>query len=131
MESKDKLVNKKRLINSFKYAIEGLKTAYLEEQNLRLHTISAILVVIFGIILKLSVIELSICLILIGLVLMAEFFNTSLENIVDMITLEKNPYAKKAKDIAAAGVLVFAFFSMVIGILIFVPKIISIIKQFI
>lgn len=131
MESKDKLVNKKRLINSFKYAIEGLKTAYLEEQNLRLHTISAILVVVFGIILKLSVIELSICLILIGLVLMAECFNTSLENIVDMITLEKNPYAKKAKDIAAAGVLVFAFFSMVIGILIFVPKIINIINQFI
>lgn len=126
--SKEKLVSKKRLINSFKYAIEGIKTAYQEEQNLRLHTISAIIVVVLGLVLKLSVIELSICLILIGLVLMAEFFNTALENMVDMITLEKNPYAKKAKDISAAGVLVFAIVSGLIGILIFVPKIIEWIK---
>ena len=126
--SKEKLVSKKRLINSFKYAIEGIKTAYQEEQNLRLHTISAIIFVVLGLVLKLSVIELSICLILIGLVLMAEFFNTALENMVDMITLEKNPYAKKAKDISAAGVLVFAIVSGLIGILIFVPKIIEWIK---
>lgn len=79
--SKEKLVSKKRLINSFKYAIEGIKTAYWEEQNLRLHTISAIVVIILGIILKLSMIELSICLILIGLVLMAEFFNTAKEGV--------------------------------------------------
>lgn len=122
--SKEKLVSKKRLLNSFKYAIEGIKTAYKEEQNLRLHTISAILVVLLGILFKLSIIELSICLILIGLVLMAEFFNTAIENMVDMITLENNPYAKKAKDIAAAGVLVFAIVSGIIGALIFVPKII-------
>lgn len=126
--SKEKLVSKKRLINSFKYAIEGIKTAYQEEQNLRLHTISAILVVVLGLVLKLSILELSICLILIGLVLMAEFFNTALENMVDMITLEKNPYAKKAKDISAAGVLVFAIVSGLIGLLIFVPKIIEFIN---
>lgn len=123
--SKEKIVSKKRLINSFKYAIEGIKTAYQEEQNLRLHTISAIIVIVLGMVLKLSIIELSICLILIGLVLMAEFFNTALENMVDMITLEKNPYAKKAKDISAAGVLVFAIVSGIIGILIFLPKIIE------
>lgn len=126
--SKEKLVSKKRLINSFKYAMEGIKTAYQEEQNLRLHTISATLVIVLGLVLKLSIIELSICLILIGLVLMAEFFNTALENMVDMITLEKNPYAKKAKDISAAGVLVFAIVSGLIGLLIFIPKIIEFIK---
>jgi len=126
--SKEKLVSKKRLMNSFKYAIEGMKTAYQEEQNLRLHTISAIVIIILGIVFKLSIIELSICLILIGLVLMAEFFNTALENMVDMITLEKNPYAKKAKDISAAGVLVFAIVSGIIGGLIFIPKIIEFIK---
>lgn len=127
MVSKEKIVSKKRLINSFKYAIEGIKTAYKEEQNLRLHTISAILVVALGIFFKLSIMELSICLILIGLVLMAEFFNTAIENMVDMITLENNLYAKKAKDIAAAGVLVFAIVSGIIGLLIFIPKIIEVI----
>ena len=127
MVSKDKIVNKKRLTNSFKYAIEGLKTAYIEEQNLRVHTLCSILVIIFGFVFHLSKIEFSICLILIGLVLMAEFFNTSIESVVDMITLEKNPYAKKAKDVAAAGVLVFAFISAVIGLIIFLPKIINLI----
>lgn len=126
MESKEKkkLVNKKKLINSFKYAFMGIKSAYKDEQNLRIHTVMAILVLIFSFILKVSYYELIVCLILIGLVLMAEFFNTSLENLVDLVTLEKNPLAKVAKDTAAAGVLVFAIISAVIGLIIFVPKII-------
>lgn len=131
MESKEKIVDKKRLKNSFKYAIEGIKTAYTDEQNLRVHTIVAILVLVFSYILKLSEFEFCICLILIGLVLMAEFFNTAIENMVDMITLENNPYAKKAKDVSAAGVLVFVFFSSVIGVIIFLPKIVDLIKNFI
>ena len=130
MELKEKIVDKKRLRNSFKYALEGIKTAYKDEQNLRVHTLAAILVLILSYILKLSVFEFCICLILIGLVLMAEFFNTAIENMVDMITVEENPYAKKAKDVSAAGVLVFVFFSSVIGIIIFLPKIVNLIKGF-
>ena len=56
---------------------------------------------------------------------MTEFINTAIENLVDLVTLEKNPYAKIAKDTAAAGVLVFAIMSAIIGLIIFVPKIIS------
>ena len=130
MKSKDKIINQKRLVNSFKYAIEGLITAYKEEQNLRVHTIVAILVIVSSIFLKLSVVEFSICLILIGLVLMAEFFNTAIENMVDMITLENNIHAKKAKDVSAAGVLIFALFSAIIGFVIFLPKIIALINRF-
>ena len=131
MKSKDKIINEKKLINSFKYAIDGLVTGYKEEQNLRVHTIIAILVVIASFILKLSVIEFSICVILIGLVLMAEFFNTAIESMVDMITLEENIHAKKAKDVSAAGVLVFAIFSVIIGVTIFLPKIIDLINSLI
>lgn len=131
VKSKDKIINEKKLINSFKYAMEGIKTAYQEEQNLRVHTFVAILVVIASFILKLSVIEFAICIILIGLVLMAEFFNTAIENMVDMITLEENIHAKKAKDVAAAGVLVFALCSSIIGITIFLPKIITLINKLI
>lgn len=130
MESKEKIVDKKRLRNSFKYALEGIKTAYHDEQNLRIHTIVAILVVLASFILKISSLEFLICIILIGLVLMAEFFNTAIESMIDMITLEENSYAKKAKDVSAAGVLVFVFFSSVIGVIIFLPKIIDLIKSF-
>lgn len=129
MESKGKLINKKKLRNSFKYAFEGIITAYKEEQNLRVHTIVAMLVVVSSFLLKLSYIEFCICLILIGLVIIAELFNTAIENIVDMITLEKNSYAKKIKDISAGAVLIFAFFSSVIGMMIFLPKIINLISN--
>ena len=125
-ESKDKgrIIDKKRLRNSFKYALEGVATAYKTEQNLRIHTIIAILVVILGFVFKISHLEWFICLILIGLVLMAEFFNTALEHIVDMITLEINPHAKKAKDMASSGVLAMAMISAIVGLIIFLPKII-------
>ena len=122
-------LNKKRLRNSFKYAFNGITSAYKDEQNLRIHTVFAIVVLIVGFILKLSKVEFIICLILIGLVLMAEFFNTAIENAVDLVTLEKNPYAKIAKDTAAAGVLVFAMISAVVGLIIFIPKIIVLIGE--
>lgn len=122
-----KILDKKRLRNSFKFAFQGVITAYKTEQNLRIHTMVAILVIILGLTFQISHLEWFICLILIGLVLMAEFFNTALENIVDMITMEINPYAKKAKDMASSGVLAMAIISAIVGLIIFIPKIIHLI----
>lgn len=134
MESKDKKkvkkieIDKKRLVDSFKYAFSGIGQAYIGEQNLKIHTAIAILVLIFGVILRISRIEFIICLILIGLVLMAEFFNTSLEYVVDLASPSIHPLAKAAKDTASAGVLMMAIISAVIGLIIFVPKIIAFIE---
>lgn len=124
LKGNKKILDKKRLTNSFKYAFTGVATAYKTEQNLRIHTLMAILVIIFGFLFKISNLEWFVCLILIGLVLMAEFFNTALENIVDMITTDINPYAKNAKDMASSGVLAMAIISAIVGLIIFVPKII-------
>ena len=93
-------------------------TAYKTEQNLRIHTVIAILVIISGFIFHISNLEWFICFILIGLVLMAEFFNTALENIVDMISPDINPYAKNAKDMASSGVLAMAIISVIVGLII-------------
>lgn len=126
MTSKDKVkLDKKRLINSFKYAFSGIMESYKSEQNLKIHTVIASLVIILGFILKISYFEWLVCLVLIGLVLMAEFFNTSIEHTVDLVTIEKKPLAKAAKDTAAAGVLMFAIISAVIGSIIFIPKLIT------
>lgn len=131
MVSRDKIkikglkFDKKRLTNSFKYAFEGILQAYVGEQNLKIHTIIAILVIIFGFILKISYTEWLVCLILIGLVLMAEFFNTSIEYLVDLASPEVHPLAKATKDTASAGVLMMAIISAIIGLIIFVPKLIS------
>lgn len=124
---KDKKFSWKRLVNSFKYAFTGIKTAYLGEQNLRIHTVMAILVIICGFLFKISYMEWLICLVLIALVLMAEFFNTSIEYIVDLASPGINDLAKAAKDVASAGVLVMAIISAIIGLIIFVPKIIFVI----
>lgn len=126
----DKHFSKKRLVNSFKYAFTGIKTAYLSEQNLRIHTFMAILVIVFGFLLKISYVEWLVCLILIALVLMAEFFNTSLEYVVDLVSPDFHPLAKMAKDTASAGVLVMAIISSVIGLIIFIPKIGIVIGRF-
>ena len=131
MVSRDKIkikelkLDKKRLTNSFKYAFEGILQAYVGEQNLKIHTVIAVLVIIFGFILKISYTEWLVCLVLIGLVLMAEFFNTSIEYLVDLTSPEIHPLAKATKDTASAGVLMMAIISAIIGLIIFVPKLIN------
>lgn len=122
---KDLKLDKKRLTNSFKYAFQGIVQAYIGEQNLKIHTVIACLVILFGLILKISYVEWLVCLILIALVLMAEFFNTSIEYLVDLASPEIHPLAKATKDTASAGVLMMAIISAIIGLIIFVPKLIS------
>ena len=114
----------KEFINSFKYAIQGIIVAIKEERNLKIHICMMMLVIISGIILKISTIEWIICILLFILVISAELFNTAIETIVNMITLEKNENAKRAKDVSAGAVLVLAIGSAIIGGIIFFSKII-------
>ena len=113
----------KNIINSFKYALEGIFTALKAEKNMKIHFLIIILVIVLGIILKISKAEWIICIILFGLVISMELINTAIENTVDLITKEKNEQAKIAKDVAAGAVLVSAITSAIIGLIIFVPKI--------
>lgn len=121
----DNSLDTKRLGRSFKAAFEGIKATYLKEQNIKIHTVIALLVVIFGFILKISYTEWLVCLVLIGFVLMAEFFNTAIEYVVDLASPDIHPLAKAAKDTASAGVLMMAILSAIVGLVIFVPKIIE------
>lgn len=116
-------MNIKKLLNSFKYAFAGIYSGIKTEQNMKIHVIIMILVIIFGIILNISKSELIICIILFGLVISLELINTAIENTVDLITNEKNLKAKIAKDTAAGAVLVSAIASVIIGLIIFIPKI--------
>ena len=111
-------MNKKiiKRINSFKYAIEGIKATFKSQTNMKIHVTVMLLVIIAGIILKL-------CIILFSLVLAGELFNTAIEAIVDMVMPEFHPKAKLAKDAAAGGVLVLAIGAAIIGLMIFMPEI--------
>ncbi len=114
---------------SFRNALIGIRTAYKSQRNLRVHIIIGFFVIIFGIFLKVSMVEWLILLLTILVVLITEIFNTALEFTVDLFSTEYSKQAKKAKDISAAGVLITAFFAMFIGIIIFLPKLISLILK--
>ena len=121
---KIKVRGKKRLINSFKNAFDGLKYAFLYEQNLTVHILATIIVIIMGFLFKISIQEWLVLFLIIGLVIATELINTSIEATIDLITDEINPLAKIAKDTAASAVLVFGLTALVVGALIFIPKII-------
>ena len=90
---------------------------------MKIHMIIMVLVVIAGMIFKISKIEWMICILLFVVVIAGELLNTSIETIVDMIMPEKNEKAKIAKDVAAGAVLVLAIGAVIIGFIIFIPKI--------
>ena len=112
----------KKIINSFKYAGEGIINSFKTERNMKIHVFIMICVIVLGFFLNINKIEWSICILLFVLVIAGELFNTAIETIVDMITPHKNEKAKLAKDVAAGGVLVLAIGAAIIGLLIFVPK---------
>lgn len=127
MELKDK--RKKlgihRFFASFRYSLEGLKYAYLNEQSMLIHLLAVIVVIISGIVLKISVTEWLFCICMFGFVMGAELINTAIEATVDLVTEEKRPLAKVAKDTASAGVFILALMSAIVGLTIFIPKVIA------
>ncbi|RHW38571.1 diacylglycerol kinase family protein [Lysinibacillus yapensis] len=111
----------RKLIKSFGFAFYGILTA-LQEQNMRIHFLSALVVIIAGLLTGLSYTEWLIITVIIALVIGAEMINTAIESVVDLASPELHPLAKQAKDVAAGAVLVFAIASVIIGLLIFLPK---------
>ena len=112
---------------SFKYAFEGLKTAARREPNFRIHVSIATLVLFFAALLKLTLLEWVILAFTIFYVITLELLNTALEAYVNLVSPEVHPEAKIAKDVSAAMVLVAAFLSVIVGLILFVPKILALI----
>lgn len=124
-----KVLSIKRLRKSFGYAFKGIDDVIKHEPNMKIHVVVAILVVIMAFILKVSIIEWIILVLLIGAVLAAETINTTIENLVDMYTKEYDEKAKNVKDTAAGTVLILAITSAIIGLIIFIPKIIYLLES--
>ncbi|MBI3397065.1 diacylglycerol kinase family protein [Candidatus Woesebacteria bacterium] len=111
-------------IKSIGFALEGIKVAIKEEPNFKVHVILAILALVFGFILKISHTEWIILMFTIVFVLVLELINTALEEIVDIVSPKVQPKAKIAKDVAAGAVLITAIAAIIVGLVIFLPKII-------
>ena len=115
----------KKFLNSFTYPIKGLKYAYKNEQNLVVDVGIALIVIIFGFIFRVNKVEWAILFLTIGLVISCELVNTAIEAVVDLVTQDYHPLAKVAKDTSAAAVFVFAIIAVIVGLIIFLPKVID------
>ncbi len=121
--SKSKFSFRERL-RSFSYAIEGVTDFFRTEHNAWIHLGTSILVFFFAWFISVSRTELLTLVIVVGLVWVAEIFNTALEKTMDLVSLEINKRIKRVKDLSAAAVLVSALIAFIVGCLIFIPKII-------
>ncbi len=115
----------KRFLKGFVYAINGILSALKTETNLLIELIYGIITIILGLYLKISSIELCIVIICIGLVLGLELMNTAIEYTVDMAMPEVHPLAKMAKDTSAGSVLCVSICAFIIGVIIYLPKVIA------
>ncbi|MBO4245749.1 MAG: diacylglycerol kinase [Bacilli bacterium] len=128
-KQKHKLIDESiRLDRSFKYAFKGIGTVVLYEKNMHIHVLATICVLILGLKFEITKFEWLACLIVIGMVISSEIFNTAIEKCVDYISLEKNKLAASIKDMAAGAVLINAIIALIVGIIIFLPKIILYLK---
>ena len=104
------------LLAAFRYAFAGLLAAWRSERNLRIHAVVAVAVVVAGAVLRLPAAAWAIVFITIALVVTAELLNAAIETVVDLVSPDDHPLAKRAKDIAAAAVLVAVTGAVAVGI---------------
>ncbi len=120
------MVEQSRLIRSFQAASRGVKIAFREEQNFRIQVLVGSISSIAAFFLNFSSIEWAVLLLTIGTVLTAEIANSVIERIIDSIKPRVSPLVQAIKDLMGAGVLLLACASVVIGLLLFVPRCIHI-----
>jgi diacylglycerol kinase len=108
-----------KFLQSFRYAFRGIRAALADQQNLRVLFFIAVVVIVMAFYFDVDRIEWCIILLCIGLVVGLEMINSSIENLVDLVTLEKKPLAGKIKDIAAGAVLLVSILSLIVGVIIF------------
>lgn len=123
-------MNKRRLLTSFKFALEGLIYAFKTQRNLQIHITIGFLVILVAFLLKVSLPEIIILLLTITLVIVCEIVNTAIELSLDVINGEKyHPLVKIIKDVVAASVLLSSINAVIVGSIIFVRYIGKIISK--
>lgn len=108
--------------NSFVYAFKGIFTMLGTQPNAVIHLVATVIVVSFGFYFGLKKWEWCAIIICMALVWIAEALNTAIEFVVNLVSPDYHPLAGKAKDVAAAAVLIAALFAVIVGLIIFAPK---------
>lgn len=116
----------RKRLKSFKFAFNGIRLLITREHNAWIHCFAAICVIIAGFAFDISTTEWIAVTFTIGTVLAAEAVNSSIEAIADLVSPEYNEAIKRTKDLAAGAVLILAISAAIVGLIIFIPKIMEI-----
>lgn len=111
------------IFNKFKYSFQGMVYCFTHETSFIFETIAMIMVVVGGIIFKISFMEWIFSVLSLLLVMEVEFLNTAIEATVDMVTDKFHPLAKIAKDCGSAATCMASFMALIVNLIIFVPKV--------
>ncbi|MGI6485076.1 MAG: phosphatase PAP2 family protein [Thermoanaerobacterales bacterium] len=118
------------IIESFNYAISGIIYALKTQRNMRIHIITAVLILIASSFFSFSSVELLLILFAIALVIIAEMVNTAIESVVDLVTEKYHSLAKVAKNVAAGAVMIAAINAIGVGYILFYKKFDNLTKVF-
>lgn len=113
----------KRHLKSYRYSMRGIWIALSQDYNTRIHVAAIVVVITLNVFLRVTNTEWIISLMLSGLVLMAEIFNTAIEKLADRITKEHDQSIADIKDLASGAVTLLGFFALVCGVIIYLPYI--------
>jgi len=107
--------------NSFRFAFKGMSAVFRYEPNMHLHVLASLAVLVMAYLFEVTRVEWCLLILCIGIVWMAEIFNTAIETLTDLVSPERNPLAGKTKDMAAGAVLMAALMAAAVGLIIFIP----------
>lgn len=119
----------RKLIASFRFASAGLAYLLWSQRNVRIHLIAAVLAIVAGFVLRISKLDWALVVAAIAAVIAAEAFNTALELLADRVSTERDPLIGRAKDVAAAAVLITAIGAFAIGIIVFGPPLLALFQR--
>jgi len=118
-----------RFRDAVHHALEGIGFAFTNERSLRIQFAIFLIVIVFGLYFQISADEFAMIIGISALVFSLELINTAIERSMDVISNgEYDEKVKIIKDVAAGAVLIAAIFAVVIGALIFIPKIMELLK---
>jgi diacylglycerol kinase len=116
------------VVTSCSYALQGVGFALRSQRNFRLHMLAAVGVLVAGGLVRLSRLEYTLLVVTVMVVILGELINTAVEFILNLMESRGHPVVRAAKDIAAGGVLMAVLGSVIVGVLLFGPRLLGFVR---
>ena len=119
----------KKFLNSADFALQGIRRFFSNEKNGQIQAVFGLAAILLGFIFSITAFQWLLVLFCIGLVISLEMINSAIEKFCDLVTTDYHPGIKIIKDVAAGSVLVASLFSLITGLVIFIPAIVDFINK--